>query len=199
MISNIDDIRRIRPVSENIDDENRMVPYLKEVELNKTLKYIGAHLYRQFDNVYNNPDYPNWPGVTEIDFNNTAGNTVTITKDQFEVILSGGYYRGCGCAKEEHTRGLKEATVYLAYETILWNANVNITAFGAREQKLVFSNPLDEATIARAANQAQKEAYSILWGVKEYLKALNLIDCCGGGKPWRPEKFKRLSNHPDLM
>lgn len=176
MIANTKDISLVRPFSENIDDEHRLLPYLKEVEINNVLKFIGAGIYRQLDFVANTDTST----VETIEYINTEGKKVTITKAQNDIIFDGGYFTKCGCDCDltEHTRGLKAAIVFLAYSKCLINANVNLTAFGAREQKLTFSQPLDETTLMRAHNEASKTGYSILQEVKKYLISLDIISCC---------------------
>lgn len=196
MIGNVNDIRIVRPVSENIDDDFRLMPYMMEVELNRVLPVIGAKLYRQFDNVINS-DIP--PATEFITYISTNGAPVQISIEQNDVIFNGGYFKGCGCDDEQHTRGLKAAIVYFTYSEAIRNGNVNLTAFGAREQKLTFSQPLGEDTIARADRQAEKIGYAILGRLKEYLTSLGLYGGCCDKKKYRPEKFKSIYDNDNRM
>jgi hypothetical protein len=146
MIVTFQDIRKVRPIAENMVDEKRLLPYMKEVEELHLIPTLGASLYKQID------DSPS----------------------DFLTALDGGYYNNDQC----YSAGLKQAFGYLVYSRFLYNQGLNVTAFGAVSKTTQFSDPADEATIVRAANEARKIGLEYLSQSVAYLKFIGAIDCC---------------------
>jgi len=91
----------------------------------------------------------------------------------YSALLSGGYYD----SDEKYCNGLTAAVAYLAYSRFIKNQGVNITAFGVVLKKSDYSEPVDEKTIARAANDAEKIGTQYLRECVEYLKYTEQLEC----------------------
>jgi len=189
MIIKPDDIRRIRPVANNIDDLNRIEPYIKDAETLDVLPVIGASLYKQLD---------------ELDLNLVNNNSVIITNNQGEQInldykiytdlLNGCYYEcsDCSCNEEilRHSEGLISAIAYLAYSRLLPNHPINVTAFSVVYKYGELSDRVDESALIRATNQAKKIGMVYLNQCIDYMKCKKLI--CDRQIVKRRNKFKAI-------
>ena len=139
MIITPEDIRRIRPIAENVNDQKRLVPYIEECEKLFLLPAIGAAVYKQLDS----QDKP----------------------ENFDVLMDGGYYDN----DTKYFCGLRQAMGYLVYSRFARNQNVNATAFGFTQKNSQFSDPVDDKTVVRIANDAEKVGLGYLKGCIEYL------------------------------
>ena len=126
MIINSQDIRKIRPIAENVNDTKRIDPYIEECEKLFLMPAIGAATYKLLD------------GETKPDY--------------FDALMDGGYYEN----DTKHFSGLREAMGYLVYSRFSRNQNVNATAFGIVTKNGQFSDAADEKTIVRISNDAEK-------------------------------------------
>jgi hypothetical protein len=171
MIATPDDIRKVRPVAENISDMKRIEPYIIESEHLLVLPVITAGLYRQFDELDLSEPGP-------FQFTAQNGSVVTLTKDQVNIILTGGYYTGgCG-SSDKYTQGLITAIAYLAYHRFLPNHPLNATAFGVVTKNGEFSEPAEEKSLVRASNEAKNIGYAILNEAVDCMTAFGLMGGC---------------------
>lgn len=147
MITTVDNIRKVRPISENVNDEKRLIPYIEEAEKLFLIPAIGASLYKQIEN----------------------------NQSTFEMLFTGGFYTD-EKNNEQYFAGLNDAMGYLTYSRFVRNHNVNATAFGLVQKQGQFSDPVDEKTIVRVANDAEKIGIEYLNQCIAYLKSIGKID-----------------------
>ena len=153
MIATTDDIRKIRPIADNVQDMERMSVYIPEVESGIIIQTIGAHVYRRIDE-----------------------QDATITPEQMNLILDGGYYTG-RCGNEKYTNGLKSAISYLVYSRFIIKNPINITAFGNVFKRTEFSEKIDEATLIRESRSTEKLGNEHLRQTVDYLQTIGLFSC----------------------
>ena len=147
MITTVDNIRKIRPISENVNDEKRLIPYIEEAEKLFLIPAIGASLYKQIES----------------------------EQTTFEALFTGGFYTD-EKNNEQYFAGLNDAMGYLTYSRFVRSQNVNATAFGIVTKQGQFSDPVDEKTIVRIANDAEKIGIEYLNQCIAYLKSIGKID-----------------------
>lgn len=182
MITTVEYIRRVRPIAQNIDGLNRIEPYIHEAESLNILPQIGAAVYRWLDET----DFTgNGPWV----FSAPDGRAVTITKEEINAILFGGYYHG-EC-ESGHSMGLVAAASYYAYSRAVLDNQVNVTSFGVVKKRTEFSDPVDSSTLVQVSREAKKLGDEVTREVIEHLRALGLINCCH--KPQRVPHFMAVS------
>lgn len=181
MITTVDYIRRVRPIAQNIDGINRIDPYIREAEVLNILPQIGAHIYRWLDET----DFSGaGPWVFE-----DAGRSVTVTKEQYDALLFGGYYDSpCNSG---HSMGLVAAASYYAYSRAVLDNQVNVTSFGVVKKRTEFSDPVDSSTLIQVSREAKKLGDEVTREVIEHLRALGLINCCE--KPKRVPHFMAVA------
>jgi hypothetical protein len=131
------DIRDVRPISENVNDTKRLVPFIEECEKLYVMPALGAKQYLTIETAITNSIKENDP---------------VPLSDELKNLLNGCYYD----SDNQHCEGLKKAMGYLAYSRIARNGSVNVTAFGLVQKTAQFSESLDEKTIVRIANDAEK-------------------------------------------
>lgn len=183
MIATPDCIRRVRPIARNIDDLSRIEPYIYEAEQLNVLPQIGAAVYRWLDETDFEGDGP-WA------FTPANGQPVTITKQQHEAILFGGYYES-DCYGG-HSMGLVAACSYYAYSRAVLDNQTNVTSFGVVKKRSEYSEPVDSTTLLQVSREAKKLGEEVMRQVVEHLRALGLIECC---KPRQREvHFMEVSN-----
>jgi hypothetical protein len=151
MLTSADDIRKVRPVSRNLSDGERINTYILEVEQLQVAPAIGVGLYEALDS-----------------------GTSTLTETQRNTLMSGGYY-DAPCGDREHCGGLRKAIGYLAYARLINNNQLSTTAFGVVEKKSEFSTPSEDGQIAYSANQAKKVGQAYLDTCVGYLKSIGAI------------------------
>lgn len=161
MITTIDSIRKVRPISENVNDEKRLIPYIEEAEKLFLIPAIGASLYKQIES----------------------------NQTDFEVLFTGDFYTD-EKGNEQYFAGLNDAMGYLTYSRFVRNQNVNATAFGMVTKQGQFSDPVDEKTIVRTANDAEKIGIEYLNQCIAYLKSIGKMDVYKKGVVKR--KFKAI-------
>lgn len=145
MIFSPEAIRAVRPIAENVNDSKRLIPYIDECEKFFLMKAIGPAQYKLLDS---DPKPEN-----------------------FETIMDGGFYDN----NTKHFAGLRQAMGYLVYSRFVRNQNVNATAFGIVAKQGQFSDAVDEKTIVRIANDAEKIGLEYLRQCVDFLKFQKLI------------------------
>ncbi len=170
MIINSNDIRKYRPIAENIDDAARLDPYIKEAETLRIVDVLGADLYKWL----NTTDFSKGESF---DYTTPSGKIVTITQKQHDEIINGGYYESsCGCGGG-YSSGLGAAISYIAYARFIINNPINITAFGVKIKNTSFSENVDDKVLIRSSNDARKIGEAYLAKCVEQLKSFGLIEC----------------------
>ena len=177
-IINPEDVRTVRPIAENILDVKRIQPYIREVETLDVMPAIGVSLYKQISL----EDFQNdlqATGSAQIATN--SGKIITITVDEWGKMMNGDYFTcnntSCSCGSgEKYSAGLISAISYLAYARMLPNQPLNVTAFGVVQKTTTLSEPVDEKTLFRAANEARKIGLEYLKQAVEHLTCAGLID-----------------------
>lgn len=160
MIITVEDIRKVRPIADNLNDEKRLLPYIDECEKLFLIPAIGASLYKKInDNI-----------------------------SEYEELLSGGYYDN----DTKYFNGLRQAMGYLVYSRFVRNQNVNATAFGMVFKEGQFSEKVDEKTIVRIANDAEKIGLRYLSECVEYLNYSS--DSCETKQVIRNKKFRVIGD-----
>lgn len=182
MITTVDYIRRVRPIAQNIDGLNRIEPYINEAESLNILPQIGAAVYRWLDET-------DFTGPGPWVFSVPDGRAVTITKEQHNALLFGGYYDGP--CQSGHSMGLVAAASYYAYSRAVLDNQVNVTSFGVVKKRTEFSDPVDSSTLVQVSREAKKLGDEVTREVIEHLRALGLIDC--GHKPQRVSHFMAVA------
>lgn len=107
-------------------------------------------------------------------------------RNEYDFLFNGGYYDD----NKKHLTGLREAMGYLSYSRFIRNQNVNTTAFGVVIKKADYSEPADDRTITRVANDAEKIGQEYLHQCIEYLRYIGKIDSCRVIS--RKRKFRKI-------
>lgn len=137
MIITPENIRDVRPIAENVNDLKRLVPYIKECEKLYIIPALGAKKYMIID--------------TAIAESIKDPGPVPLT-DALKNLMNGCFYDD----DNMHCEGLNTAMGYLVYSRFVRNQNVNVTAFGIVTKNGDFSEKVDDKTIVRIANDAEK-------------------------------------------
>lgn len=183
MILKPEDLRRVRPIAENLNDPNRLITYMHEAETLRLIDAIGAKLYYWLDC----SDFSG-PGPFEYD-------GVTITKAQYEALMCGGYYGSDECCNGNgHSVGLITAIAYIAYSRFIVNNPINATAFGVRYKDGEFSSRVEDMVLIRNSNDAKRIGEAYLEQVIEHCKALGLL-CCGKQYKDKSIRMIRVGRH----
>lgn len=180
MILNTQNLRRIRPIADNLNDLARLEPYIREAETLRLVDLLGAGVYRWLDE-----HCPDTAQVSEY-------NGKIYTKTQIDILLDGGYYTD-QCGNTKRTEGVRTAIAYTAYARFLTNNPINPTAFGVKYKNGEFSSDVDNVAIARASSEAIKISEAYLNGVVDYARFLGLLPCCSTnlGAPSRSLRIRR--------
>lgn len=187
MILTPDNIRKVRPVAENLNDPARLVTYIREAETLQLVDAIGADLYNWFDTT-------DFSGAGPFEYAHPDGEKVSITKEQYGILMDGGYFTN-GCGGSGRTEGLLTAIAYIAYARFIMNNGVNATAFGVVQKNGEFSTHVNDVVLVRNSNEARKigeaylidvvkclTAYGLLGSGRKYSEVPRKIVCVGGGK-----------------
>lgn len=174
MILTTDELRKVRPIAENINDLSRLEPYVREAETLTIVDAIGADLYRWLDE--------NIKGSTDLTYVRPDGKSIELSPEEFLTIFNGGYYVSSCCDCRSNTRkteGLNIAIAYLAYSRFIMNNGVNPTAYGVKFKDSDFSTSVEFAALNRASSEAKKLGEAYLTKEIEHLQALGLLGDCG--------------------
>jgi len=184
-----EDIRNVRPIAENIVDYKRIAPYIREVETLDVMPAIGVNLYKQISE----EDFSKTITTNGIIPITTNSGTVIMTDEQWLKFKEGDYYT-CDCGSDDlrHSAGLIAAISYLAYARMLLNQPLNVTAFSVVYKKTALSEPVDEKTLFRAANEARKIGLEYLRQSVDHLRCEGFIDDCKKRETKRYRKFKAI-------
>ena len=187
-----DDIRKVRPIAENVKDCKRIEPYIREVETLDVMPAIGVSLYKQItDDSFSSSLKTN--GNIQII---TNGGIKILTQTQWDKFLDGDYYTcgDCSCDSDgmKYSAGLIAAISYLAYARMLPNQPLNVTAFGVVQKTTNLSEPVDEKTLFRAANEARKIGLEYLRQAVDHLRCEGFIEDCRKKGTKRYKKFKSI-------
>jgi len=150
MIITPQDIRSVRPIAENVNDEKRLIPYIEECENLFLIPKLGAKQFKVIE--------------TAISESIKDPNPVELT-EAITNLLNGCFYD----EDNRHCEGLKKAMGYLVYSRFVRNQNVNATAFGMVQKQGQFSEPVDYKTIIIIANDAEKIGLEYLKQCVEFL------------------------------
>ena len=167
-----DDIRKVRPIAENVLDFKRIDPYIREVEQLDVMPEIGISLYQQItDESFTQSLTENGSAVITVN-----GTDITVTREQWEKVTGGGYYTcgDCDCGQDgtRYSAGLTAAVAYLSYARALPNMPLNVTALGVVQKSSPHSEPVDDATLFRAAGEARKIGLEYLRQSAGHLRCL---------------------------
>ncbi len=146
MIASIADVRSVRPMAVNIPDE-RIAPYIYEIEYTAVLEALGAPLFEAVENA----------------------------PASYVLALEGGYYNGRNGRK--WFAGLKKAIAYLVYARVVRNNSLNVTAFGAVLKNGALSEQADDSEIARTANECKSLGEKALNDCVIYFAEVGALDC----------------------
>lgn len=147
------DIRGFRPLAHNIQDAERIQPYIAEAERIDLIHAIGAKAYEQL--------------LSTIEQGNLS--------EEIELLLNGGFFSDCG--RRKYQSGLIATISYLTYSRCVMQNGVNVTAFGVVVKKTETSEPVDERALVRAANNARNIGLEYMVQVVDYMKSIGLIEC----------------------
>ncbi|MEI8086562.1 MAG: hypothetical protein WCG93_10145 [Paludibacter sp.] len=158
MIITPEQIRLIRPIAENVNDIKRLVPYIDECEKLFILPALGAKQYKaiQTDVALNETGEP---------LTDNSGSNLLVGGNELTELFDGCYYD----SDTKHCEGLIKAMGYLVYSRFVRNQNVNVTAFGIVKKDGQFSEAVDDKTIIRIANDAEKIGLEYLRQCVNYL------------------------------
>lgn len=166
MILKPDNIRKVRPVAENLNDPVRLVTYIREAETLRLVDAIGADLYNWLDT-------GDFSGDGPYTYIRPDKDAVSITKEQYSILTDGGYFsEGCGNGR---TEGLITAVAYIAYARFIMNNPINATAHGVVYKNGEFSSKVDDIALVRNSNEARKIGEAYLEGVVRCLTAYGLL------------------------
>ena len=107
--------------------------------------------------------------------NKPDGTETTITADDHDALMNGGYY--AGCCGEKYSNGIVAATAYIAYSRFIVNNPINITAFGVRYKDGEFSSRTEDNAIVRASNDARRIGEAYFEEVTAHCRSLGLLEC----------------------
>jgi hypothetical protein len=159
MIITPQDIRAVRPIAENVNDDKRLIPYIEECETLYLIPKLGA---KQFLSI-------------EKAIKDSKLAIPVPLPDNIGSLMDGCYFD----SDNQHSQGLKQAMGYLVYSRFVRNQNVNVTAFAVVAKQGQYSENVDEKTIIRISNDAEKIGL-------EYLK--QCIDFLNFGKDKRDQR-----------
>ena len=103
------------------------------------------------------------PSVGAVQFKKIEDKSIA----NYSVLMDGGYYDN----DTKYFVGLRAAMGYLVYSRFVRNQNVNATAFGIVVKQGQFSETVDEKTIVRTANDAEKIGLEYLRQVVDYINS----------------------------
>ena len=108
--------------------------------------------------------------------------------DEIVNLLDGCYFD----SDNQHSGGLKAAMGYLVYSRFVRNQNVNATAFGIVAKRGQDSDPVDEKTIVRVSNDAEKIGLEFL---RQCIDFLNFGKDKKDQRNFKPKcKFKAIGD-----
>lgn len=170
MILNPDDLRSVRPIAQNINDPDRITPYIKEAESLRLVDLLGATLYKWLSET-------DFSGEGPFTYIRDDNEQIELTTEDISTLMSGGYYID-SCGKGQMTDGLKIGIAYLAYSRFVINNPINPTAFGVRYKNGEFSTEVEDNVLVRSAAETKKIGEAYLAKAIEHIKSLELLPSC---------------------
>lgn len=177
MIASETDLRKVRPIAENLNDAKRLLPYILEAEMLDVIDSIGAKIYKAIDeNTVNTLTYT------------TGTTTVTYDDSEYSILMNGGYYD----EEEKRCGGLINAIIYLAYGRFVKNNSLNVTAFGVVVKNGQLSEPADTKAVMIHSEESRKIGLEYLRQVYDYIVFKNGKVC--GTKQTNGLRFKVIGD-----
>lgn len=164
MIITANDIRKIKPIAQNIVDPTRIEPYISNAETLDVIPALKPLIFKQLE------EKKAQNGAIPYTFKLENGAEKTIEKAEFDGIFTNIFYNN----DKNYSQGLTEAIAYLAYSRFIPNNAINATAFGTKIKTTEFSEDVSDTTLFRQANEAKKIGLEYLNQVIKYLTYLGL-------------------------
>lgn len=142
LLITIDDIKAVKQISSNINVAERVQGYVSEAQVFDVKPRLGSVFYHDL--------------ITNV--------SLTI----YQELLTGKTYTD-SASLAHHFLGLKPAIAYYAYARYILNAQAVVTPFGAVRKLDQNSEPLDEKSLVRMANQARMAADALMNDAIEFL------------------------------
>jgi hypothetical protein len=139
------DIRAIKSIALNIQQEKELTPYVLEAQNFDLAKFLGFEFY--YDLIQ---DFATSPSLSD-----------------YSLLFNGGQYTHEG--KTYYLNGVKNLTIYYAYRRYVNNSNVIATPTGFVHKTNQHSESVSEKTIARLVDNAQSSASFVEDNIKQYL------------------------------
>jgi len=142
------DLQKIRPISVNIDDLERLIPFIEEAEQVDLSPFLGDAL--MYDMISH------------------------LTQQRYKDLLNGVVYTHCG--NPIKFPGLKTYLAYMGYARFLDHQQINVTAFGVVHKKNEpFSEPVPLATIVAKVASARLTASNFQTAAVKFLNEKHAI------------------------
>lgn len=187
MIITVEDIRKVRDIARNIDEE-RVNVFIREAEVLDIIPEIGAELYERFNQIGKIVvDAERADLETEAGEDIYALSEADLTTEEHK-FLYGGYYTD-DCGKERYISGIKEALCYFAYARLVRNAQINVTRYGVVTKLGEESEPTSQARIAATAADALNIGKAMLADALRYWRKYGTGVCCHRGAQRSKRKF----------
>ena len=190
MIITVEDIRKVRAIARNIDEE-RVNVFIREAEMLDLIPEIGAQIYERFNQLGTIVvDAERAELQTEEGAEIYALSEADLTTEEYK-FLFGGYYTD-DCGGEKKIAGIKEALAYFAYARLVRNAQVNVTPYSVVRKLGEESEPTSQTTIASVSADAYNIGKALLAETLRYWRKYGEGKCCA--KPIRKKKFLASGN-----
>lgn len=190
MIITVEDIRKVRPIAYNIDEE-RVNVFIREAAELDVIPEIGADIYERFNqlgNIVVDAERANLQTEEGADIYALSEGDLSTEEHKF---LFGGYYTD-DCGKGRYFSGLKMALAYFAYARLVRNAQINVTPYGVVRKLGEESEPTSQTTIASVSADAYNIGKALLAEALRYWRKYGEGKCCS--KPIRKKKFLAIGN-----
>lgn len=142
MLITIEDLRLIRPITQNVSDLNSIEPYIEEAEQADLKNLLGAELY--YDLVKNKNDGKYSDFLNGKEYQNSKGNTLAFA-------------------------GLKKTLAYFAYARLILNDNLKHTNSGMVFKRNEYSEQPSSKSIADKAQNAKAMAMNFWQDCEAFL------------------------------
>lgn len=187
MLITVDDIRKIRQIAKNIDQE-RVNIYIREAEMLDLMPHIGAEFYQKLSNL--------GPIVLEKCRKTlqTEDGEIIATENEYDLpinewkFLNGGYYLTCD-GEKRHCEGIRTALCYYAYARFIRSHSLQTTPFGVVTKTGDESSSVDMHTVAAMSSEARKIADEYLSQCLMFWDEVKKKGDISTGKAKRRRKF----------
>lgn len=168
MIIDVDFIRKIRSIAQNIDDEKVNV-YIREATSLDIEPVIGAELCRKFANLGKITSEYGDTQVCDEQGNSIMSGMEGDLPTEEHTLLNGGYYTDAS-GQLCRVDGVRMALAYLAYARFVRNHDVNVSPYGVVTKYGQDSTPVEARTISAVSNDAYKIGMEYLDSCVRYWK-----------------------------